>query len=83
MGMPSGVKCPWIARMSSAKPKIADYPFTTLAPNLGVVKFGITEHYVVADVPGLIVGASDGAGLGSRFLRHVERVRRIAVIVTV
>ncbi|MBT6433654.1 MAG: GTPase ObgE [Deltaproteobacteria bacterium] len=83
VGMPSVGKSSLIARMSSAKPKIADYPFTTLAPNLGVVKFGITEHYVVADVPGLIVGASDGAGLGSRFLRHVERVRRIAHLVTV
>lgn len=83
VGMPSVGKSSLIARMSAARPKIADYPFTTLAPNLGVVKFGITEHYVVADVPGLIVGASDGAGLGSRFLRHVERVRRIAHLVTV
>jgi GTP-binding protein len=83
VGMPSVGKSSLIARMSSAKPKIADYPFTTLAPNLGVVKFGITEHYVVADVPGLIVGAADGAGLGTRFLRHVERVRRIAHLVTV
>ena len=69
--------------MSAATPKIADYPFTTLVPNLGVVRFGQHQDFVVADVPGLIVDAHKGAGLGSRFLRHVERVRRIAHVVTV
>ncbi len=83
VGMPSVGKSSLIARISAAKPKIADYPFTTLTPNLGVVQFGDMQHYVVADVPGLIVGASDGAGLGSRFLRHVERVRKIVHLVTV
>ncbi|MEC9466335.1 MAG: GTPase ObgE [Myxococcota bacterium] len=83
VGMPSVGKSSLIARISAARPKIADYPFTTLSPNLGVVKFGITDHFVVADVPGLITGAHQGAGLGAQFLRHVERVRRIAHLVTV
>lgn len=83
VGFPNVGKSSIIARMSAAKPKIADYPFTTLAPNLGVVQFGQFQHYVVADVPGLIVGAHKGAGLGSRFLRHVERVKRIVHVVTV
>ena len=65
--------------MSAAKPKIADYPFTTLEPNLGVVRMGDTE-YVVADVPGLIEGASEGRGLGHQFLRHVERARVLCVL---
>ena len=81
IGMPSVGKSSLIARISAAKPAIADYPFTTLTPNLGVVQFGEMQHFVVADVPGLIVGASEGAGLGSRFLRHVERVRQIVHLV--
>jgi GTP-binding protein len=83
VGFPNVGKSSLIARISAARPKIADYPFTTLVPNLGVVQFGDHQHFVVADVPGLIAGAADGAGLGSRFLRHVERVRRIVHMVTV
>ncbi len=83
VGFPNVGKSSLIARISAARPKIADYPFTTLVPNLGVVRFGDLQHFVVADVPGLIVGAHQGAGLGARFLRHVERVRRIVHLVTV
>lgn len=82
VGMPNVGKSSLIARISASRPKIADYPFTTLVPNLGVVRFGDMQHYVVADVPGLIVGAAQGAGLGARFLRHVERVRVLAHLVT-
>ena len=83
VGMPSVGKSSLIAFISAAKPKVAAYPFTTLVPNLGVVKFGVADHFVVADVPGLIVDAHQGAGLGTQFLRHVERVKRICHLVTV
>ncbi len=81
LGMPNAGKSTFISVISSAKPKIADYPFTTLVPNLGVVKKHNGDSYVVADIPGLIEGASEGTGLGHEFLRHVERCRFLVHII--
>lgn len=81
LGMPNAGKSTFISVISSAKPKIADYPFTTLVPNLGVVTKPSGDGFVVADIPGLIEGASEGVGLGHEFLRHVERCRFLVHIV--